>query len=559
MAVAWNANSAAYLLRRAGFGPTPAEVETFAALGHEQSVDRLVDYESIDNSALETRLTQLSLDLGEIVQIYYWWLYRMLYTARPLEEKLTLFWHGHFATSYAKVNDTGFTLAQNQLFRRRAAGDFQQTLIEVSADPAMLFWLDNVVSVKEAPNENYARELMELFSLGIGNYTETDVKEVARCFTGWTFRGDGFDFIDGIHDDDAKNVLGTFIPSGQGIEDGRQVCRILAGSPVCEQFLAKKLWAFFGTGPAPQAAIDAMASAYRSNSRSIREMVRTMFMRDEFFAASIADAQIKSPVEIYVGTLRSLEASRAIIEFADFRYFIFNTVSMGQTLFFPPSVKGWDGGRKWVNTSTLIARFNFTNGVAMIRGEGYQLVDAAALVAQTGATTPETIVDAFAGRLGPLDIGSAAKRRLADYLRARPDGTPGEFTLDTETIDTKIRGLMRLLMSTAEYQVHALAVDPDLAAPVIVSPAIKKGKLLLSDTGAGLHAGARLRVTGESIAGTEFFPLSPKGATKWVVGKKVRSTPGGRTIDELIPAGATVTLVVENPDGVQSLPYDLTR
>jgi len=559
VAVAWNAVTAAYLLRRAGFGPTADEVATFASLGHAQAVDRLVDYESIDNTALETRLTQLGLDLGEIVQIYYWWIYRMLYTARPLEEKLTLFWHGHFATSYAKVNDPGFMLAQNQLLRARAMGDFRQTLVEISADPAMLFWLDNVVSVKEAPNENYARELMELFSLGIGNYTETDVKEIARCFTGWTFRGDGFDFVAGIHDNASKTVLGTFIPAGQGIEDGRQVCRILADHAACAPFLARKLWAFFGSGTPSQAVIDAMAAAYRDNGHSIREMVRTMFLRDEFFAAVLADAQIKSPVEIYVGSLRTLEASRDIIEYPDFRYYIFNTVAMGQTLFFPPSVKGWDGGRKWVNTSTLIARLNFTNGVATIRGNGYQLVDAAALVARTGATAPEAIVDAFATLLGPLDIGSVARRRLADYLRAKPDGTPGDFTLDDGTIDTKIRGLIRLLLGSAEYQVHGRGPDPGLVAPSIVDPAIRKGKLSMRAPGSAIAAGAELRITGDSIAGTERFPLVAKGAAKWIVPKRAHGTPGGVTVDELVPAGATVTLVVENPDGAQSAPVDVTR
>jgi hypothetical protein len=559
MAVPWNPVNAAYLLRRAGFGPTAAEVDEFARLGHEAAVSRLVDYEEVDNAALETRLTQLDLDLGNVFYLYYWWVYRMLYTTRPLEEKMTLFWHGHFATSFAKVNDPGFMFAQNQLLRSRAVGSFETMLVEVSRDPAMLFWLDNAFSVKEAPNENYARELMELFSLGIGNYTETDVKEVARCFTGWTYRGTGFGFVQGIHDTGPKTVLGHALAPGRGVEDGLDVCRILAGHPACAPFLARKLWRFFGAGEPPERVRDAMVAAYRANGFSIREMLRTMLLSDEFFARAATDEQIKSPLEVYVGTLRSLEASREIVEFEGFRFFIFHTIAMGQMLFFPPTVKGWDGGRKWVNTSTLLARYNFANAVATIRGPGYQLVDAAALVGRTGATTPEAIVDAFAELLGPLELGAAARRRLADYMRARPDGTPGEFALDEETVDTKVRGLVKLLLSAPEYLVSLKGADPGLVPPVVVSPVFKKGKLVLAAAGSNIQQGARLRVTGEAVSGTETFALAPKGAAKWVVGKRVASAPGGFTFDELAPAGAAVTLVVENPDGGQSAPVEFMR
>ncbi len=559
MAVPWTTSNAAYLLRRAGFGPTAAEVEECVALGQQDAVSRLVDFESIDNSALETRLTQLNLDLDDIFNLYYWWVYRMLYTARPLEEKLTLFWHGHFATSFAKVNDTGFMYSQNQLLRQRGIGDFRTLLVEISRDPAMLFWLDNAFSVKEAPNENYAREVMELFSLGIGNYTQEDIREVARCFTGWSYRGTAFAFIAGIHDTDAKTVLGHSIPAGRGIEDGLDVCTILADSPACAPFIARKLWRFFAAGEPPVAVRDRMVAAYAANSHSIREMLRELFLSDEFYAPTATDEQIKSPLEMYVGTLRSLEASRDIVEYRDFRFFIYNTFIMGQTLFFPPNVKGWDGGRKWINTSTLIARYNFTNSVATIRGPGYQLVDVATLLARANATTAEQVVDALASLLGPLDVGTAARRRLVDYLRTQRDGSLGEFVLTTESIDSKVRGLLALLLSTAEYQANLKGPDAGVVRPVIVAPLLKNGKLVLGASGSNIQPGATVRVTGDEISGTEVFVLSAKKPTKWIVGKKVISTPGGVTLGALLPVGRSATLVVQNPDRGQSDPVDISH
>jgi uncharacterized protein (DUF1800 family) len=558
VAIPWSPVTAAYLLRRAGFGPTETEVDLFASVGRDEAVSRLVDYEAVDNSALETRLTQLGLDLDGLFGLYYWWVYRMLYTARPLEEKLTLFWHGHFATSFAKVNDTRFLLAQNRLLRSHATGDFETMLVEISRDPAMLVWLDNFISFKEAPNENYGRELMELFSLGIGNYTEEDVKEVARCFTGWTLASGRSVFVGGVHDTGAKTVLGHPIRAGRGIEDGLEVCHILAEHPACAPFIAAKLWRFFAAGDPPADALAAMTSAYRANNRSIREMLRAMFLSDRFYErAPAADEQVKSPLEVYVGTLRTLEADRNIVEYPDFRFFIYTTVAMGQTLFLPPNVKGWDGGRKWINTSTLLARYGFASAVATTRGPGYKLVDPLLLAGRAGVTTAEETVDYFARLLGPLDLGAVARRRLADYLRARPDGTQGEFHPTDPAADPKLRGLVALLLSTPEYQLTLRASDPGLSHPVLVDPVLKKGKLVVAAEGSGLEEGAVLRVTGSAIAGTERFALVRKNAKRWLVAKRATSEPGGRTFGDLASSGGALTLVAENPDGGQSDPYDL--
>jgi hypothetical protein len=450
-------------------------------------------------------------------------------------------------------------------------GDFRQLLVDVSADVAMLIWLDNYLSVKEDPNENYAREIMELFSLGIGNYTEDDINEIARCFTGWTLRENrnapaGIEtvFVDGIHDFGSKAVLGQTVPPGLSVRaDGERVCEILADHPQCARFIAAKLWRFFATGDPPPEVLSRMTGAYASNGHSIREMVRAMFLSDEFYTGAVADNQIKSPYELIAGTLRTLEfnpehylqpETAVALLYAS----IFYGALMGQTLFLPPSVKGWDGGRKWINTSSLMNRLNFTTFLVTERRG--PLVDAAGLVSRSGAATAEQIVDAFLTLLGPLDVDTAARKRLVDYMYADENGNPGTFTLDEATIDLKVRGLLKLLLSTAEYQANVKGLDPGLVAPALLSPVYKNGKLLMSSSGSNIQQGATMRVTGDEVDGTEALPLAlnAKG-TKWVVGKRAASSPSGLLFSALVPEGGVVTLVVENPDGGQSQPVGFSR
>jgi uncharacterized protein (DUF1800 family) len=579
MAVPWNSVNAAYLLRRAGFGPTAADVAEFTELGHQGAVARLVDYESVDNSALEARLAALAATFDQVVpepdnfqNLLYWideWVLRMLVTARPLEEKMTLFWHGHFATSFEKVSQDDSMRRQIETLRAHAMSDFRQTLVAVSADPAMLIWLDNYLSVAADPNENYARELLELFGLGIGHYTEDDINEIARCFTGWTLQVDRRTgristlYVPGIHDFGAKAVLGVVIPANLSVQaDGARVCEIVADHPACARFLATKLWTFFASGAVPPNVLSAMTAAYAANGHSVREMVRTMFLADEFYERAVTDAQIKSPTELIVGTLRTLGVDLDL--FTEPRTFhfmrvlmVFHGLAMGQTLLLPPSVKGWDGGRKWVNTSTLLARYNYGTYLAADRQLG--ILDPAALVAASGQTTAEGLVDYFLALLGPLDVGTAARARLVGYMNANPDGTPGAFTLDAASVDRKVRGLVELILSTAEYQMNLKGHDPGLVAPAIVAPAVKKGKFVADVAGANIQQGAGLRVTGDTVVGTERFPLAKNGkGTKWTVGKRAVSAPGGFGFAELVPAGTRVTLVVENPDGGQSQPVELT-
>jgi hypothetical protein len=234
----------AQLLRRAGFGASPSELARYQKMGYSATLDELLHPEKISNAALESFLAKQKFDFNNPYAIKKWWAYRMLYTACPLQEKMTLFWHGHFATSLQKVGDPKVMLEQNKLFRRLALGNFETLLLSVSKDPAMIIYLDNQENQKARPNENYAREVMELFTLGIGNYTETDIKEAARAFTGWhtNQKRTAFVFDDKNHDDGEKKVLGQ-----SGNLNGDDVVHTLARSR------ARPIWSLAPSRPSVSA------------------------------------------------------------------------------------------------------------------------------------------------------------------------------------------------------------------------------------------------------------------------------------------------------------------
>ncbi|MEP0843004.1 MAG: DUF1800 domain-containing protein, partial [Phycisphaerae bacterium] len=317
----WNAELAAHLLRRAGFGGTPEQVERLTRLGRDRAVDLLVDYETIPQTDADfpadalmdepprglfaqldaeqrMRMQQVirQLGIGDVAALQDWWLRRMVQTPRPLEEKMTLFWHGHFTSGFREVRRPRFLYRQNEFLRRNALGDFRTLLMGISRDAAMLAYLDNGRNVKERPNENYARELMELFSMGEGHYGEQDVKAAARAFTGWTAERDGrFVIRSGQHDDGEKTFLGR-----TGNFDGDDVVNIIMEQPSTSRFLARKLWRFFvEPEPAPE-IIEALAEELRSNDFDLRETLRVIFRSDAFYAPKVRFALIKSPAELLV-------------------------------------------------------------------------------------------------------------------------------------------------------------------------------------------------------------------------------------------------------------------
>jgi uncharacterized protein (DUF1800 family) len=280
--VTWSRDTAAHLLRRAGFGATPLSwTNTRRSDSTPRSASSSTTKQPRTPPSTPSSPVRLRLHAFRDVQSY--WLLRLVNTARPLEEKMVFFWHDHFATSAAKVPPE-YMKVQNELFRTFALGNFKDMLIAVSKDPAMLDWLDNRLNRVGRPNENYGREVMELFTLREGNYTETDVQEVSRCFTGWTIRNDAYLFQPGSHDNGSKSFLGVNLPPNLGETDGIRVCETLAAHPACAQLIATKLFEFFAYPNPSQNLIDKYAEVYTESGYNIREVMRTLLTSEEFYS-----------------------------------------------------------------------------------------------------------------------------------------------------------------------------------------------------------------------------------------------------------------------------------
>jgi hypothetical protein len=363
----WNLKWAAHLFRRAAFG-VPAYQEGVSAWdAHQRAVQQGLDaaleqvFEGLPGQPeFEGMLDSLGPKIGKsprfefqpdtgLGEIQSWWIYRMVFSPHPLLEKMSLFWHNHFATSVAKVKKSTLMLRQNQLIRKHALGKFQPLLLEMSKDPAMLIWLDGNANVKSHPNENYARELLELFSLGVGNYTEKDIREAARAFTGWHMAGTEFLYNPVQHDDGEKTILGQ-----TGRWDGGDVIRIALEQPAAARFLVRKLYRYLisENEPPPEALLEPLAEQLRKTEYDIGQLVRTMLCSRLFFSQHAYRQRIKSPAEYVVGLVRTLDIRGRPDSLAR------SMIDLGQKLFAPPNVKGWDGGKAWLNSGTVLARHN---------------------------------------------------------------------------------------------------------------------------------------------------------------------------------------------------------
>lgn len=387
--------AARHLLNRAGFGGSPSQVRALADMGLDKAVDTLLKYEDLEytpvsaddfdrdvirplTDAERQQLQAARRDKDEAVveafqkreneakaadrrqlgEMQRWWLKRMIETPRPLEEKMTLFWHGHFASGYRTVEDSWNMFQQNHLFRRNATGNFATLVLEIIRDPAMIKYLDNDDSRKQRPNENLARELMELFVLGEGSgYTEADIKEGARALTGYSFRDNEFVFRDNDHDAGQKLIMGK-----RGMWNGDDFARIILSRKACSEFICGKLYRFFVNDSRTRPVADAraqqefvrkLAAQLRDEQYELKPVLRTLFRSAHFHAPENRGAVIKSPAQLVVQTIREYRTPTrqlsALASACDL---------MGQALFMPPNVKGWDGGQSWINTSTLFVRQN---------------------------------------------------------------------------------------------------------------------------------------------------------------------------------------------------------
>ncbi len=483
----WNYAAAAHLLNRAGFGGPPAEIQKLADLNHDQAVALLLDYEKIPDPTLNpdwarpdpTRAERVralrdaspeekkkmqqaeqQLQRQHMLELRGWWLQRMAAGPRPMQEKMVLFWHGHFATSEEKVREAYFMWRQNELFRRLATGNWQQLLTEAGKDPAMLIWLDQAQSRKNHPNENYARENMELFALGEGHYTEKDVTEAARAYTGWSLDriNEKFVYRPLIHDTGEKTILGR-----TGNLAGDDVIALIVAQPQAARFITAKLWNYFA-GQYPSDELNAaLAAVFQANGNNFKPFLRVMLSSEEFYAPDIVRNQVKSPVQWLVGSVRVLETSLppTLISWG-------MTRQLGQDLFAPPNVKGWDGGVTWITTNTLLTRYN--DAQSLVEGTLPPL-NTGDFARKAGGGGGEKAMKAIQRvRMGGVDLDkiltpeergdkdllvtALEKRLLQAPLKGEQELALSEF-LDSKNKlnDEDIRTAIRLVMSTPAYQV----------------------------------------------------------------------------------------------------------
>ena len=427
---AWTVRDAAHLLGRARFGYSPTELDRATNGGLSETIERLLtsQRESAEFQQAETALRKTALATGEIADLKIWWLYRMWSSANPLAEKVALFWHNHFATSNDKVRSVAQMLAQNELIRAQGLGDFKQLLHGMSRDTAMLVWLDGNANRKRHPNENFAREIMELFALGVGNYTEKDIQEAARAFSGWHVREGTFWFNRSQHDGSPKTVFGK-----TGKFDGTAIVDLCLAQPACARFLAMKLLKTFVCPEPTPAQIDVVATRIRLHDFAMTPVLRELFSSQMFFDAAHRRSVIKSPLDLVVGSLRSLAAT---VKWPPVARLLAN---LGQDVFEPPSVKGWEGGRLWINSSSILLRTNFATDLA----SGEQIATLLKSIIDGAGGTSESVV----ARLDKLLLGGTADDGLRAELVAHHKQADGNAT-------QQLRSLLQLTLSLPEYQLH---------------------------------------------------------------------------------------------------------
>ncbi|MCH2144246.1 MAG: DUF1800 domain-containing protein [Phycisphaerales bacterium] len=479
--------AAHHLLSRAGFGGTPDQVLSLSRLGLDDAVDFIVDYQSLpepevsagfqsdimrpptreesmayqqarrsgDEEALSEfrrrRQERQAADRKQVEEMRKWWLERMIETPRPLEEKMTLFWHGHFATGYRAIEDSWHMYMQNRMFRTEATGNFGRLLYGIIRDPAMLRYLNNNQNRKQRPNENLSRELMELFSLGEGNeYTESDIKEGARALTGYTYEDDEFRYNERNHDQDQKTILGR-----TGNFDGDDLVGIILSRRVCSEFIAMKLYKFFVNdepsvpNKEQRTFITAMGRRLRTHEYDLKPLLKALFKSEHFYAPENRCSVVKSPIQLMVQTIRSLRTPVRDL----------STLSaagdlMGQSILEPPSVKGWDGGRSWINTSTLFVRQNLA--VYLLTGKRPDIYDwQVSGVRYDGDHMLSTLERDERGRVSPQEalpylcrflLGSEPHPSRLETLNAFLDRHGGRIDGD------RLVGALCLITSMPEYQ-----------------------------------------------------------------------------------------------------------
>jgi len=444
-----------HLLRRAGFGASPDDLATYRGLGFNGAVDQLLNYQQVPDDDMEHRLNALNLDLNRPLEQVRWWLLRMAWTQRPLLEKMTLFWHGVLTSSFRKVGGRlGFMrmIIQNQFLRNHAFDTFDNILLGITSDPAMLFYLDLARSTRTAPNENYARELMELFTLGLGHYTQRDVSEAAAALTGWHLRGLSSVYLPQTHNDLTKVFLGH-----SGNLNYKDVVNILSNHPAAPWFIMRKLFTFFVYENPSTDDLKPLVDAYVQSGHNMGTVMRTLLLSPQFSSPKAYRARIKSPVEFAVGAYRALNIHD------DGSNLPYITTLMGQTVFDPPNVAGWPGdkvGSLWLNSGTWMTRLNFIDAIlvrGLARGSSAQPLDLQGVVNAQNLNSPESFVDYFTSFLLDGHIDSERRTQLLDYFTTRDTSRAGRDIALTNGQNyplNRVRGTLYLIMASPEYQLN---------------------------------------------------------------------------------------------------------
>ena len=443
-----------HLLRRAGFGATSTELQMYSGLGFNGAVDRLLNYSQVPDDDLENRLKTLNLNLNSPADQQRWWLLRMAWTQRPLLEKMTLFWHGVFTSSFRKVggkNNYMRMIIQNQFLRGHAFDTFDNILLGITGDPAMLFYLDLTKSRKNAPNENYARELMELFTLGLGHYTQQDVYEGAAALTGWHVKGHSSYYNPLDHNNLTRHYLGH-----TGNLDYKDVVHILTNHPATPWFISRKLFTFFVYENPSTDDLKPLVDTYVESGHNMGAVMHTLLLSPQFSSTKAYRSRLKSPVEFTVGAYRAMNIG------GDGTGLPTITTLMGQTLFDPPNVAGWPGDKVsafWLNSGTWMTRLNYIDLLlargTLARNGSTPLVDLQGIVNTNQVDSPEHFVDYFSSFLHDGNIESDRRTQLLDYFTASDsNGRGGQITLTNGKSYplSRVRGTLYLMMASPEYQ-----------------------------------------------------------------------------------------------------------
>jgi hypothetical protein len=445
-----------HLLRRAGFGVSPDELARYRSLGFNGAVDQLLNYQQVSDDDMQNRMRALNLNLNASTDQQRWWLLRMAWTQRPLLEKMTLFWHGVLTSSFRKVGGkNGYMrmINQNNFLRDHAFDTYDNILLGITSDPAMLFYLDLTKSRKTMPNENYARELMELFTLGLGHYTQQDVYEGAAALTGWHIRGLSSYYNPNDHNDLTKTYLGH-----TGNLNYKDVISILTNHPAAPWFLTRKLFTFFVYENPSTDDLKPLVDTYVQSGHNMGAVMRTLLLSPQFSSAQAYRSRVKSPVEFTVGAYRAYGVK------GDGQGLPAIATLMGQTIFDPPNVAGWPGDKVsslWLNSGTWLTRLNYLD-LLLVRGTlaskgSTPPIDLQTIVNNNAIDSPDRFVDYFASFLLDGTLASDRRSQLIDYFTTSDTSRGGQQIILTNGKSyplNRVRGTLYLMMASPEYQLN---------------------------------------------------------------------------------------------------------